>query len=495
MGMFTADYGRDEQSPAARQRPRLLLDQLHGEDNNLYDKLVRLLSERCQVTVLKKKPLSLEALAENDVFVLISPSKPWEVSEVEMVRTYVEGHGGTLLVMTLEGRKPERLNELLEPYGLSVAPGTMGEKLVTGDSLHGDPSLLKGIGSLAFGDVFGSKSGTIAVSSEAEVLLQSEGAALGAKRCLGKGVVYLFSCLPAFGNRQLDQAGNRGLLGNLLRRLGWRPSRGDFKGLIEDLRKAESAGVVAQAAQALGEIGDARAVEPLGLCVVSPGAALNDRVDWEHYETVALVVAEALTNIGRAGVEPIVGFLKRENHLLYGIPVVWALCEIADRRTAESVVDWVFNVGPAPLSVPGSLGALLMYGDELLSPPDLIRKLVPPAVLPKLLGDYSDLLLDLFAWELVLYSEAAGSLQFDMSRCSEAVRKLSQLKTPIAGNILHKESQVEKVRLSFQYGNVQSREEYLDWKQNREMAIEELGRRGNPRYDPSAYLAQDAWRI
>jgi hypothetical protein len=124
---------------------------------------------------------------------------------------------------------------------------------------------------------------------------------------------------------------------------------------------------------------------------------------------------------------------------------VWALCEIADRKVAGAVVDWIFSVGPAPLSVPGSLGALLTYGDELLSPSDLMRRLVPPVVLPKLLGDYTDLVLDLFAWQAVSYSEAAGSLQFDLSRCSGAVRGLSRVKTPIANNLLHKASQVQKV--------------------------------------------------
>jgi hypothetical protein len=487
---YAAGNDRVDEAPAARGRPRLLLDCLHGEDNDVYDKLVRLLSERCQVASLKKQALAVEALVENDVFALISPSKPWERAEVETVRSYVEDHGGILLAMTLEGRKPERLNELLEPYGLSVSSGTMGDKLVSGDSLRGDPSLLKGIGSLAFGDVWGYKSAMIATSGQVDVMLRSGDAVLGARRCVGKGVVYLFSCLPAFGNRQLDQAGNRGLLGNLLRCLGWRPSREDLEALIEDLKKAGNVGVLVQAAQALGEIGDAKAIEPLGMSVVSEGAALNDRMDWEHYHAMAPVVAEALTSIGKAGVEAVVGFLRREKHLLYGIPAVWAL-----RKVAGAVVDWIFSVGPAPLSVPGSLGALLTYGDELLSPSDLMRRLVPPVVLPKLLGDYTDLVLDLFAWQAVSYSEAAGSLQFDLSRCSGAVRGLSRVKTPIANNLLHKASQVQKVGLSSSHGSFQSWEEYLDWRPNRDMAMEELARRGNPRYDPSAYLDEDAWRI
>ena len=216
MGILRPDVKKDEQTGTAERKLKLLLDKLHREEHNIYDKLIKLLSERCQVTVLNKKPLDLKLLTENDVFLLISPNKSWEELEVETVRRYVESHGGILVAMTLDGRKPERLNKLLEPFGLSVIRGTVGEKYLDRDSLEGS-HLLEGVESLALGTVWLYESTKIAASNQAEVVLQYKDATLGAKRPLGKGTAYLFSCLPAFGNKQLDRIDNRRFLDNLLK--------------------------------------------------------------------------------------------------------------------------------------------------------------------------------------------------------------------------------------------------------------------------------------
>jgi len=210
-----------------------LLDKLHGEALDDYDKFIKFLSERCQVTILKKKPLDLKQLTENDVFMLISPSKSWEESEVEAVRSYVESEGGILVAVTLDGRKPERLNKLLEPSGLSVIHGTVGEKYLDKDSLEGS-QLLDSVESLALGAVWLYESARIGVSNQAEVVLQYKDAILGAKRPLGKGTVYLFSCLPAFGNKQLDRIDNRRFLDNLLKSLATPAMRETLEAIAED---------------------------------------------------------------------------------------------------------------------------------------------------------------------------------------------------------------------------------------------------------------------
>lgn len=205
----------DEEMERAEGRLKLLLDKLHGEEHEIYDKFIKVLSGRSQASVLKKRPLDLNILTENDVFLLISPGKSWEESEIETVRRYVESESGILVAMTLDGRKPERLNKLLEPFGLSVIPGKVGEKYLERDSLQCS-QLLEGVKSLALGTVNWWESTRIATSDEAEVVLQLKDAILGAKRSFGKGTVYLFSCLPLFGNKQLDQADNRRFLDNLL---------------------------------------------------------------------------------------------------------------------------------------------------------------------------------------------------------------------------------------------------------------------------------------
>lgn len=211
-------YMSDEKLASAGQKLKLLLDNLHGEDHLTYDKFIKLLSERCQVTILKKKPLDLGTLTENDVFLLISPNKLWEESEIETVRSYVESYGGTLVVTTTAGRKPERLNKLLEPFGLSVVQGTIDEKQLDIEVLESS-QLLEGIESLALGSVWGYPSTRIVASNESEVVLQYNDAILGAKRSLGKGTACVFSCLPLFGNKQLDQIDNRRFLDNLLKSL------------------------------------------------------------------------------------------------------------------------------------------------------------------------------------------------------------------------------------------------------------------------------------
>lgn len=238
---------KDEQVGAAEQKLRLLLDKLHGEDTDIHDKLIEFLSERCKVTVLKKKllekkkPLDLNLLIENDVFMLISPNKTWDKSDIETVRRYVETYSGILVAVTLDGRKPEHLNKLLEPYGFSVIRGTVGEKHLDRDSLEGSQLLLETIETLALGTVCLYESTRIAESNEAEVLLQYKDAILGAKRSLGKGTAYLFSCLPIFGNKQLDNADNKMFLNNLLKCLVTPAMTATLDVILKDEALAEQA--------------------------------------------------------------------------------------------------------------------------------------------------------------------------------------------------------------------------------------------------------------
>jgi hypothetical protein len=207
-----------EQSVKEGRKLKLLLDNLHGEDHLTYDKFIKLLSECCQVAILKKKPLDLETLTENDVFLLISPSKSWKEAEIETVRRYVESHGGNIIALTIEGRKTEHLNRLLEPFGLSLTREKVSDDYFDKENLRDSP-LLEDVNSLAAGLVWGCASIQIAPSNQAEVLLQYKDAILGLKRPLGKGTAYLFSCLPVFGKKQLDQADNRVFLNNLVKSL------------------------------------------------------------------------------------------------------------------------------------------------------------------------------------------------------------------------------------------------------------------------------------
>jgi hypothetical protein len=257
----------------------------------------------------------------------------------------------------------------------------------------------------------------------------------------------------------------------------------DVKGLIKAL-KDEEVDVRVNAARALGEIEDVKAIKPLLLSVYS---LCMDRSFWDYYDALVPVVADALASIGKPAVEQLIKVVKDSNAtLLDCTPTLWALCEIGDRKATEAVVDCIFRVGRL---VPTWAGAMITFQGKPISPPELIRTIVPPAVLPKLLGEYTDLILNIFAWR------PTGAKQYDVSRCNEAIQRLCMIKTPVSSNILHKVAKIGGVSVYSHWGAEFHTLQYLDFKSQRQMAKEELKRRGKPRYDPSAYLRKDAWRL
>ena len=230
-------------------------------------------------------------------------------------------------------------------------------------------------------------------------------------------------------------------------------------------------------AQTLGEIRDVMAIQPL-LHLFSPGYI--DHIRNYYSDTLVPVVVEALVSIGQPAVDQLIKVLKdmytRES---VGIPAVWALCEIGDRKAIEAVLFWIFKEGE--------------LGPELgttISLPDFIRRVVPPTVLPKLFGEYTDLILDIFAWKVTLYDE-----QYDVSRCVEAIQRLCMIKTPVSNNILHKVAQITKVNVGSYYSRSEFVMNSIDFKLEGQMAKEELKRRGKPRYDSSIFLSKEAWEF
>jgi len=224
---------------------------------------------------------------------------------------------------------------------------------------------------------------------------------------------------------------------------------------------------------------------------------------YERYYALVPVVSAALLRMGKSNVELFVNvpYVKKMNSreefdcfLFTDMPVVWALCEIGDSKAAEAVVNWIFKVGKlAPYADPR--GLLWTYKLKILAPTDHIREIIPKAVLTKLLCDYTDLILNVFAWKIVNITLETGEVEVDSSRCNDAIRKLCEIDTPISSNILHKMSRIYRLMtgsdMLFSGDTVQ----YLDFKQYRQIAEDELKRRGNPPYDSSAYLNKDAWNI
>jgi len=269
--------------------------------------------------------------------------------------------------------------------------------------------------------------------------------------------------------------------------------RKDVKGLIKALKHKDK-DVREKVARALGNIGDAIAVEPLI-------QALKDG-DWSvRYQAV-----EALGKIGDArAVESLIQTLKN------GVGCVrWraveALSEIGDARAVEPLLqaleDIYINVQNAAAKAIGEIGDLraaeaIIYWlfmpkttwvNSNLERPGLIQtkgQLDSWIVAMKnLFGDYTALIIKA---SIALWAEWA-----ELS--DKAFHKLCEFSTQISSNILHKistrkdvwcarpsEPALTKVRISFE--------------SQREMAKKELERRGNPPYDPSAYLNKEAWKL
>jgi len=130
--------------------------------------------------------------------------------------------------------------------------------------------------------------------------------------------------------------------------------------LIKALRDSNSL-VCDWAARALGEIGDARAVEPL------IEALRRDRGDWQDSEWfLRLEAAEALGKIGNArGIEFFIAALRDSNHFVRR-GAAEALGEIGDARAIEPLTaalrdsDWFVRQGAAE--------ALGKIGDERALP-------------------------------------------------------------------------------------------------------------------------------
>jgi hypothetical protein len=243
----------------------------------------------------------------------------------------------------------------------------------------------------------------------------------------------------------------------------------------------------------LGRIGEAEAIEHLN--IQSACAYKNlEGVDWDRYSALTPVVAEAFTALGKTHLEEIIRHIKKKEsgvYLLDGIPIAWALCEINDKKNIEPVVNWLLSVGQGPLN----LGLkLLLYRNRLLCPSDIIREFIPDTTIARLLGDYSNIIMDALAWQLASSSEKRGEIKFRMDRCAAAVNRLCDIKTPISSNILMALSRIQRLTLQFTPGSVQSRE-YVDFGQFGRRAMKELESRGEPRYDPEAYLDPNAWAL
>lgn len=274
----------------------------------------------------------------------------------------------------------------------------------------------------------------------------------------------------------------------------------DVVGLIEALGHKDWV-VRSNAARALGRIGDVGAVEPLIDAMKddneqvkdAAGEALQEIRDpgavkpliqalKDEQPYVRKGAAEALGKLGDSqAVEPLIQFLNDEaradlwQKLAQRYPrraerefadfcnsAIEALGSIGDLRAAEGVMNWLFE-----------------YASDYF----------PALGFKSLFGNYTDLIIN-------------ASLKDPKSRgkSDEAIHELCGIRTQISNNILHKICQKEDY-LAEKYVHSDIDHDYgistetISFESQRDAARKELERRGNPPYNPSAYLNREAWKL
>ena len=110
----------------------------------------------------------------------------------------------------------------------------------------------------------------------------------------------------------------------------------------------------------------------------------------------------------------------------------------------------------------------------------------------RLFGDYADLLARASASFHTIPDRMDIHSVVPRSESVDVVRDLCEIRTKISSNLLWKVAQ--KKDNTFYHKNGVDKDT-LSFEGQRKLAKEELERRGNPPYDPSAYLEEGAWEI
>jgi HEAT repeat protein len=204
--------------------------------------------------------------------------------------------------------------------------------------------------------------------------------------------------------------------------------------------------------------------------------ALEDRD-----ESVRKHAANVLGSMRDKGSVSLISARLHDNCMSVVIAAIRALGNIGDRAVAETVLDTMFSY---PL------------GRELFGNKEVAQDM------RNLFGDYSQLILDIASWEVRDESTVGvdghltGPIYYHLDNSEKAVERLCNIRTPISNNILHliEKRNDFKVVVSIQCGGGAETGE-LSFQSQRNLANQELGRRGDPSYDPSIYIDERAWKL
>lgn len=273
-----------------------------------------------------------------------------------------------------------------------------------------------------------------------------------------------------------------------LEKLGWEPKRdigkarylivkGEWDELVQLgqlavgplIHALEDEDARANAAEALGKIGDEKAVDPL----------IHTLEDEERM--VRRNAAGALGRIGdKKAVGPLIQMLKDKNEDVRN-NAAEALSRIGDPSATECVIDYLFSFS---------------------FPIDIMKSM------ENLLGDYSSLIVKAAYVEVLRgYTDSGSTTEIDdstnysykLDTALKATKELCRIPTKITGNILwvisnREDREVLKERVGG-WARDWNEFEILSFESQRKIVKKELSQRGNPPYEPSAYLDKKAWKL
>jgi len=205
---------------------------------------------------------------------------------------------------------------------------------------------------------------------------------------------------------------------------------------------------------------------------------------------------DELARLGKPAVEALIHALEDE-HLSARSAAAETLGKIGDLRAAEAIIDWLFMSGQPPLLAPEKeLMPELRKAQELNSWIEVMKNLF---------GDYTALILkasmDIRTSSTVYpgRNHEAGEVDHHLDESNKAIHELLSIPAQISNNILHRVSRRADIEVMTQWDKKRPEVLFgpgaLSFGAQREAARKELKRRGNPPYDPSAYLDKEAWKL